>query len=137
HKPWSGYIDYDLTIERSKERMAQNPQLQLIDQNARWIKEQQQEKVYSLNLNDYKLEAEQDKEVMKRFREISEYETNLSFTSLGYEKELMASDIILKAKRERWHANLSKDVYIEEAIHVLEDLKVSTMKSRKVARIRD
>lgn len=137
HKPWSGYIDYDLTIERSKERMAQNPQLQLIDQNARWIKEQQQEKVYSLNLNDYKLEAEQDKEVMKRFREISEYETNLSFTSLGYEKELMASDTILKAKRERWHANLSKDVYIEEAIHVLEDLKVSTMKSGKVARIRD
>src|SRR5690606_27696586 len=137
HEPWSGYIDYDLTIEKSKERMAHNPQLQLIDQNAQWIKEQQEEKVYPLNLEAYKLEAEKDKEVMKRFRKISEYQTDLSFTSLDYEKELMAKDTILKAKRMRWHKNLSKDVYIEEAIYVLEDLKLSTMKSGKVARIRD
>lgn len=137
YEKWSGYIDYDLTIEKSKERMAQNPQLQLIDENAQWIKEQQEEKVYPLNIEAYKLEAQKDKEVMKRFREISEYQTDLSFTSLAYEKELMAQDTTLKAKRERWHKNLSKDVYIEEAIHVLEDLKLSTMKSGKVARIRD
>lgn len=137
HQKWSGYIDYDLTIQKSKERMADNPQLQLIDDNAKWIKEQQEEKVYPLNLEDYQKNVERDEEVMKRFREISEYKTDLSFSSLAYEQDLMAKDTTLKAKRERWHANLSKDVYIEEAIHVLEDLKVSTMKSSKVARIRD
>ena len=137
HQKWSGYIDYDLTIQKSKERMADNPQLQLIDDNAKWIKEQQEEKVYPLNLEDYQKSVERDEEVMKRFRKISEYKTDLSFSSLAYEQDLMAKDTTLKAKRERWHANLSKDVYIEEALHVLEDLKVSTMKSSKVARIRD
>src|SRR5690606_14151063 len=137
HKQWSGYIDYDLTIQKSKERMAKNPQPQLIDQNAKWIKEQQEEKVYPLNIEDYKLDAQKDEEAVKRFRQISEYQTDLSFTSLAYEKELMAQDTILKEKRNRWHANLSKDVYIEEAIHVLQDLKLSTMKTGKVAKIRD
>ncbi|WP_417361817.1 carboxy terminal-processing peptidase [Galbibacter sp.] len=137
HQEWSGYIDYELTIQKSKERMAKNPQLQLIDQNAKWIKEQQEEKVYPLNIENYKLDAEKDEEAMKRFRQITEYQTDLSFKSLPYEKELMAQDTILKEKRKRWHANLSKDVYIEEAIHVLEDLKLSTMKSGKLARIRD
>src|SRR5690606_17157019 len=87
HKQWSGYIDYDLTIQKSKERMAKNPQLQLIDQNAKWIKEQQEEKVYPLNIEDYKLDAQKDEEAVKRFRQISEYQTDLSFTSLAYEKE--------------------------------------------------
>jgi len=90
-----------------------------------------------LNIEDYKLDAQKDEEAVKRFRQISEYQTDLSFTSLAYEKELMAQDTILKEKRNRWHANLSKDVYIEEAIHVLHDLKLSTMKTGKVAKIRD
>lgn len=137
HEDWSGYIDYELTIQKSKERMSENPQLQLIDQNAKWIKEQQEEKIYPLSLEDYQKEAEKDEEVLKRFREISEYQTDLSFSSLAYEKALMAKDTTLKAKRMRWHSNLSKDVYIEEAIHVLQDLKVSTMKSGKVAKVRD
>jgi carboxyl-terminal processing protease len=137
HKDWSGYIDYELTIQKSKKRMADNQQLQLIDQNAKWIKEQQQEKVFPLNLEEYQKQAEEDEQVLKRFRKISEYQTDLSFTSLPYEKALMAKDSTLKAKRDRWHSNLSKDVYIEEAIHVLQDLKLSTMKSSKLAKIRD
>jgi carboxyl-terminal processing protease len=30
---------------------------------------------------------------------------------------------VLKEKRERWHESLSKDIYIEEAIHILNDLQ--------------
>lgn len=137
YQAWDGYIDYDMTVKKSKERMTENAQIQLIDENAKWIKKQQEEKVYPLNIDEYQKNVEQDEELMKRFREISEYQTDLSFTSLPYEKNLMAKDSTLKEKRERWHANLSKDVYIEEAIHVLEDLKLSNIKNGKLAKIRD
>ncbi len=137
YQAWDGYIDYDMTVKRSKERMTENAQIQLIDENAKWIKKQQEEKVYPLNIDEYQKNVEQDEELMKRFRELSEYQTDLSFTSLPYEKNLMAKDSTLKEKRERWHANLSKDVYIEEAIHVLEDLKLSNIKNGKLAKIRD
>jgi carboxyl-terminal processing protease len=42
---------------------------------------------------------------------------------LPNEEEQMKTDVTLKEKRDRWHENLSKDIYIEEAIHVLDDLQ--------------
>jgi carboxyl-terminal processing protease len=35
----------------------------------------------------------------------------------------MKNDATLKEKRVRWHENLAKDVYVEEAINVLDDLQ--------------
>ena len=52
--------------------------------------------------------------------------TNLTFDSTSYEKQLIAQDTTdLEEKRKRWHESLSKDVYIEEALNVLEDLKTA------------
>lgn len=35
----------------------------------------------------------------------------------------MSKDATLKEKRERWHEQLAKDIYVEEALNVLEDLQ--------------
>ena len=42
---------------------------------------------------------------------------------MPYELEGMNNDPVLKEKRERWHENLSKDIYVEEALNVLDDLQ--------------
>ena len=47
----------------------------------------------------------------------------MQFTSLPYEVEQTAKDSVLKEKRERWHEGLSKDIYVEEALNVLDDLQ--------------
>ena len=122
---WDSYFDYDTTIENSRERMSNNAQLKLIEENAKWVKTRMDENAHTLNYNEYKSKLDKNKEVAKQFEKISEYKTNLTFESLPYEKELFVSDTILKEKRERWHESLSQDVYIEEALNVLEDLKMS------------
>ena len=134
---WDGYIDYDETIQKSKARMAQNEQLKLIDDNAKWIKARRDEKEVNLNYNEYSSEIEQRKKETKRFDAIDNYDNQLSFESLPYETELMKQDTILSEKRKRWHKNLSKDMYIEEAVHVLEDLKLNNIKAGKVADIKN
>ena len=40
---------------------------------------------------------------------------------------------MLREKRDRWHQNLARDVYVEEAINVLEDLKLNHFKKDKLA----
>ena len=45
-------------------------------------------------------------------------------------------DTTLRDKRNRWHENLSKDVYVEEALNVLNDLKM-TYEIKKVATIKN
>ena len=47
----------------------------------------------------------------------------MKFTSLPYEEEEYKKDPTLKEKRQRWHESLSKDVYVEEALNVLDDLQ--------------
>lgn len=134
---WDGYIDYEETIQQSQERMAQNEQLKLIDENAKWIKEKRDEKVVNLNFDAYSAEIEQRKLETKRFESIDEYDNHLNFQSLPYETALMKQDTTLSAKRKRWHKNLSKDIYVEEAVHVLEDLKLNNIKAGKVADIKN
>ena len=125
YEVWDSYYDYDSTITSSNKRMESNAQLKLIDDNAQWVKKIRDREMYSLNYEDYKKNLEQNQEESKRFEKLSDYKTNLSFQSLPYEVKLMDNDSILLEKRTRWHTSLSKDVYIEEALNVLKDLKTT------------
>ena len=133
YETWGNYFDYEATIAKSKERMANNEQLKLIDENAQWVKKIRDREKYSLNYDDYKASLKVNEEEAKRFEKLSDYKTDLTYQSLPYELKLMEKDSVLKQKRERWHQNLSQDVYIEEALNVLNDLKMTYRIKTKVA----
>ncbi|NNE76898.1 MAG: carboxy terminal-processing peptidase [Pricia sp.] len=133
YKPWDGYIDYQQTIANSMKRMAKNPQIKLIEDNAKWLKAEQDETLISLNYKVYRNEEEKDKEKSDYFKAITEYDSKLSFESLKYEEELFTKDSVLREKRDRWHKNLAKDVYVEEAVNVLQDLRINNIKHGKLA----
>jgi len=130
---WGSYFDYDDTIKKSKERMAQSEQLKLIDENARWIKKIRDNDEFQLGYEAYRAQLEANEKEAKRFEKLADYKTDLTFKSLPYELPLMAQDSTLKIKRDRWHESLSRDVYIEEAINVLNDLKMSYQVKTKLA----
>lgn len=137
YQTWDNYFDYDNAISKSKERMSNNEQLKLIEENAKWVKEQIDETEFSLNYNTYKQEIELNDQEAKRFDAISNYKTDLTFMPTSFEKQLFESDTTnLQEKRERWYKSLSKDVYVEEAVNVLEDLKMA-YSIKKVAKVKD
>lgn len=133
---WNNVFDYETTIQNSKNRMNSSVEIKLIDDNARWVKDMRDQSEYQLNFSAYSTAIEQKEEEAKRFDELSEYQTDLNFESLPYELPLMAQDSVLKINRTRWRENLSKDIYVEEAINVLSDLKDS-YKINKLAEIKD
>ncbi len=133
---WDGYIDYEQTVANSSARMAQNPQIKLIEENAKWLKDQQDERLISLNYENYKSEADEDKKRVAFFKKMNDYDSRLTFESLKYEQELFTKDSILREKRNRWHESLAKDVYVEEAVNVLQDLKVNNIRKTKLASVK-
>ena len=137
YKVWDGYIDYDQTISNSNARMKKNKQLQLIEENAKWIKSKQDDSVWPLNIDQYAAKVEQGEAEAKRFDAIRDYKTNLTYKSLPYELEEFKKDTVLKQKRARWHEELAKDVYMEEAINVLEDLKTNNIRRGKLADVKN
>jgi carboxyl-terminal processing protease len=136
YKVWDGYIDYEDVIEKSKERMAASQQLNLIAENAKWVKTQRDEEIYPLQYDAYHAQRSSTKEEAKRFNEISKYSSNLTYKSLPYEVALAEKDTVLREKRLRWHRSLGSDVYVEEAINVLDDIKVNNIRKSKLADIR-
>lgn len=123
YKVWNQQNNYDFAIKQSKMRMQNNAQMQLIADNAKWLDERNKENVYSLNINKFKAEQKLLEEKNKKYKPISDYKNTLSFYSLPYEDEKVKNDSVLKEKRDRWHESLSKDIYVEESLHILNDMK--------------
>ena len=136
YKVLESTFDYETTIQNSKNRMNSSSEIKLIDDNARWIKTMRDQSVYPLNFSKYSQDIELNETEAKRYDVLSEYQTDLTFESLPYERPLMEQDSVFKINRTRWHENLSKDIYMEEAINVLSDLK-SSYKIDKLSQVKD
>ena len=125
YTPWVSNFDYSSAIEKSKLRIESNEYLKLIDDNAKWIKSIRDNEEFSLNYFTYIDKIKEDELTAKNFEKLKDFKTDLEFKSLPYEINLFEKDSTLELKRNRWHKNLAKDLYIEEALNVLNDLKIS------------
>ena len=115
--------NFEAAIANSKKRLAESPQFNLIDENAKWLSKRKDDNIYCLNIDKFKKQQEVIELESKKFKAITEYKDNLVFNSLPYEISLMEKDTVLKEKRVRWHESLSKDAYVEEALNILGDLQ--------------
>tara|TARA_A100001234_G_scaffold86217_1_gene75969 strand:- start:3756 stop:5879 length:2124 start_codon:yes stop_codon:yes gene_type:complete len=122
---WQSNFDFDQAIQKSKQRMSNNEYLKLVDENAKWIKSIRDDNLINLNYDKFKKELEENSSNTKKFNAINDFSMNYTFRSLPYELDLIEKDSVLGLKRERWHKSLNKDLYIDEALNVLSDLRFS------------
>lgn len=125
YQPWKTFFDYNKSIQASKDRMNSSEFISLIDENAKWIKSMRDRDIYTLNYRKFKEDLLLNEEKAKKYRKLSDYSSDLIFKSLPYEIDLIAKDSSLGEKRMRWHKNLSKDIYVNESLNVLNDLRLS------------
>lgn len=121
---WDGYANLPEAIKQSQQRVDTSSQFKLVRENAEWIKTQRDENTFPLNYEKYDQMIADNKAKIEHFKAIKDYKTELNYKSLPEEMKKFDSDTTLQKKRERWHKNLSKDIYIEEALNVLGDLKL-------------
>ena len=82
YKKWSSAEQYTYAIERSKNRLADNPFVQLIDEQAKWVKSRQDDFDYTLNYTDYLKQNEERDQKAKKFDRLKDFESVLSFKPL-------------------------------------------------------
>ena len=123
---WDKQIDFERVISNSNERLKANEYVALLEEEAQWIKQQRDDHTATLGLEEYRKEKEELRERTERFKKLNDYDSKLSFSSLKYEEALFTKDSVLREKRNRWHKELARDLYVEEAINVLKDLKQFT-----------
>lgn len=126
----NSYKNFSEVIYNSKQRIATDATFKLLNEYAKWLKKKQDNTSFSLNHMLFMKENIAEEKDAKKFKAIYDYASALNFTSPNYELSLFKKDTALAAKRVAWHKDLSKDMYVFEALNVLSELKMKS-KPRK------
>ncbi|MDC1080838.1 carboxy terminal-processing peptidase [Flavobacteriaceae bacterium] len=133
---WDVNMNFEYALERSKERIANNAYMILIDEQAKWIKAQQDDTLYSLNYEDFTEERKARADQTAKYDELNKFEASFTLQTPNADLFELEKDKDLKEKRLRWEESLVKDIYLYEAVRVLEDLAQPQNKTNKLAQIK-
>ena len=131
-RKWDGYYNLESVINDSKLRISKNELFSLIDQNAKWFSERRKNKSYSLNYNTFKNDQKNNKLKLKKFDRIKDYNNNLNFNLLSDQSSKIKNSEEYKENRKRWHNSLKSDIYINESINVLLNLKTKKIENNNI-----
>lgn len=120
------YDNFADVIYNSKTRIAENASFKLVNEYAKWLKENQDKNSFSLNYINFTKDSKTHENISKKYKTVFEYDSEYKYVSPTYENSILKKDSILKEKRNVWHKNLSKDLYVSEAVNVLSELKLRT-----------
>ncbi|HKJ06196.1 MAG TPA: carboxy terminal-processing peptidase, partial [Flavobacteriaceae bacterium] len=124
YNTWNNYKNFNQVVTNSINRVSTNKYFKLIDNHAKWLKQSNEDTLASLNLKTYQEDLENHQNMSEKFSALKDFTTDFTFNSPQYELTLLTSNEDLKEKRDRWHANLKKDIYMAEALQVLSELEL-------------
>jgi len=116
---------YDLkSIEAlSRARIANNPTFQTIRQNSEWIAKQN-DREYSLKLDTYRKEQKQITTTIKQNETLLKLTDSLNISFAPQDLNRFPNDKDKQARYNQWVKNLSKDIYLDQAVKVMKDMIV-------------
>ena len=137
YQTWNASGNFDFAVEQSKKRIASNSYMMLIDEQAQWIKSQQDDDIYSLNYEDYSKERKLRIEETAKYDQLDDFKSSFTLQTPKLDIPELEKDADLKERRLRWEEGLEKDIYLFEAVNVLEDLILPANKTNKLAQIKE
>ena len=134
YEPWDNIpYNFEYAINNSKTRIENNSYMVLINEQAKWIKAQQDDNLYTLNYDRFLKERKQREKETEKYNELDNFKAPFLLETLKVDLPELNKDSDLKESRLRWEESLSKDIYLFEAVNVLEDLSVPLKKTNKLA----
>lgn len=120
---WTNPFDLNVIKAKSAARLKNNQHLKMIDESMKMVKTMEDTKKIPLNLNDYKAFRKERENKIKKYEILDKYKNNFKISMNAKDMETAKTDTVFKARRENWIKNLEKDLYLEESINVLRDLR--------------
>jgi carboxyl-terminal processing protease len=121
YSSWKGGYDLTTIKNLSNSRIAKNPVFQKIQQNTEWLSKQS-DKEYPLQLDRFRKEQSLIKASVREIDSLLKLNADLKIAYLQQDAARYAQD---KAKEERynqWLKQLSKDIYLDQAVKVIGDI---------------
>lgn len=104
-------------------RLANNKTYQLIQESAQWKENLDKEESISLNQKKFNEVMQTRKAQIKKFKGLEKFNNGLKFVVNPDELVREKTDEAFAKKTENWMKNLQRDLYLEEAVNVISEMK--------------
>jgi carboxyl-terminal processing protease len=118
---WNAGYDLKTIQQLSNRRLESDPTFQLIKENTEWLAEQNN-KQYSLQLDKYRKEQKQIRATFTQNEALMKLKNEINVAALPGETNRWADDKNKQERFNQWLKNLSKDIYLDQAVKVVNDV---------------
>jgi len=115
-------LNFDRVKFLSNKRVAQSEIFTKIDEDAQRRKRNRDQTKYSVNLETYQMTDKAIQEEAKQYKNLQKDILDFEVRSLNSDALQIGSDSIKLQMADDWHERLSKDIYLEEALNVVQDM---------------
>ncbi len=108
---------------QSAKRVANNDVFKKVDENAKRLKTQRDDTNSTLSIGDYRKEVEMLKGEAEKYKDMFQPIDALQVNNLEVDMEEINVDDAKKARNDDWLESIQKDVYIQEVLNIMKDMK--------------
>ena len=119
---WEDTKSFGKAIKNSQQRVADNPKFALIDEYAKWLKDERENTQVSLNFEAYHQEQDEFRLKSEKYDGMRKTEDSIAVASNTIDIPMWEATEEKQEERDRWFKNLRKDLYLHEAFEVAKDL---------------
>ncbi|NND08367.1 MAG: carboxy terminal-processing peptidase [Saprospiraceae bacterium] len=112
-----------LLIDKSAKRVAQDSSFALVEMQGKVMKEMREESKMPLSLVEYDAALDERDERLDRFDGLmQDTVAKLEVHNLDADQAYLQTDSSRIARRDHWVKQIKKDIYLEESLHIMQDL---------------
>jgi carboxyl-terminal processing protease len=109
----------------SAKRVSNNPEFKLIEQSAARLKARESDNSYVLNEVAYRKELDEASALSKKLDDLQKKASSIPVVNLKEDLTRINADSASVTKNKNWLKNLQKDIYIAEAVNIVNDMTKS------------
>lgn len=121
---WNMQADLEKLKANSQARVEDNTDFDLIIENAKRLKHEADRSIYSLNLEKYRSTLKEKTNEVKKFENLMKNPTGIELLAMQTDIESFKTDTAKSERTSRMIENLGKDIYLAEAVMVMEEIIV-------------
>ena len=118
---WNAGYDLKTIQQLSNQRVDNDTAFRLIKENTDWLSKQS-DKGSSLNLDKYRAEQKKINAAYTQIQSRMKLQNEINVNALAGETDKWANDASKQDRFKQWLANLRKDIYLDQAVKVVNDM---------------
>lgn len=119
---WKQPVDVASLKAKSEARVKAHTAFETIRKNGEWLGAKNDEKTASLNLTQYRAQQKMIREKVKEIEGVNKLKTPLELEAHASVMEALSADKNKLENYKKWMKLLSEDIYLEEAVQVMNDM---------------